>query len=105
MINLPIAVDDESDSRAGQFSSADRETVIKQSLPLLVGYFSDAPTWALQNQAQLGSTAGDDLNELANLVRMRVALASLVSLTPAFEAVLAQPSFFYDREIEALVTL
>ncbi len=103
MINLPIAVDDESESRAGQFSSADRATVIKQSLPLLVGYFSDAPTWALQNQAQLGSTAGDDLDELANLVRMRVALASLVRLTPAFEAVLAQPSFFYDREIEESV--
>ena len=91
---------DDVNIAAGHFSAVDRATAIKQSLPLLTSYFADAPTWALTSQQQLAQGSGDILGQIANFVRMRVALASLARLEPVLEAILARPSFFYDRAIE-----
>lgn len=93
-------LDEDGDTAAGHFSVADRATAIRQSLPLLTSYFADAPTWALRTQQQLAQGSGDTFGQIANFVRMRVALASLARLEPVLEAILARPSFYYDREIE-----
>lgn len=101
---MPDLVDMSADgeAEAGRFSAADRSIVTAQCLPLLAGYFADAPTWALRSQGQLDGTK-DATGDLANFVRMRVAIASFTRLEPLLGAIVAQPSFFYALEHEESV--
>lgn len=90
------------DSEAGRFSSSDRSVIAAQCLPLLATYFADAPTWALANQGQLAAL-DPETDDVANFVRMRVALASLARLEPILTSILIRPSFFYAAEVEESV--
>jgi hypothetical protein len=71
-------------------------------LELLGTYFADAPTWELQHQQRLAP--GDpELDDLADAVRIRVALSAARRLEELLHQIAARLSFRYERVAEETI--
>lgn len=81
---------------AGRLSDSARSAATTTALDLLGTYFADAPTWELEHQAQIapGDTA---LTDLADAIRLRVALAAARRLDVLLHRISARLSFRYSR--------
>lgn len=88
----------EEDSAGGRFTTGGRRAAINASLPLLVTYFADAPTWDLEISRQLGVSADDDvIDDLMTAVRLRASLAAAERLLRILRDVAARPTFRYTQ--------
>lgn len=81
---------------AGRLSATARSTATATALELLGTYFADAPTWKLEHREQLapGDTA---LEDLAEAIRIRVALAAARRLDVLLHRISERLSFRYSR--------
>ena len=83
----------------GSFSTDGRDAAIRGALPYLSTYFADAPTWTLRTRSDVG-TADQELDELAAVVRMRVAIAAAGELESILAALDGRASFQYTRNAD-----
>ncbi len=86
----------DEDGKSGALSAAERRSVTAWSLPLLASYFATGIDSLIPQQA-IGTSADDQLDELAELVRIRVLLAAAEELEPLLRRVLVRPAFQYQR--------
>ena len=84
---------------AGSFSQPGRDAAIRAALPYLSTYFADAPTWTLQTRPDVG-VVDRELDDLAQFVRMRVAVAAAGALEPILAELDGRASFQYTRTAE-----
>ena len=87
------------DAVAGSFSQPGRDAAIRDALPYLSTYFADAPTWTLEARPDIGA-ADRELDDLAQFVRMRVAIAAVGALEPLLAELDGRASFQYARKSE-----
>lgn len=81
---------------SGRLDAAGRQAASATALELLGTYFADAPTWELQHQRQFAR--GDaELGDLADAIRIRVALAAARRLDLLLHRIAARLSFHYGR--------
>jgi hypothetical protein len=80
----------------GRLSASARSAATTTALDLLGTYFADAPTWELEHREQLapGDTA---LADLAEAIRIRVALAAARRLDVLLHRISERLSFRYSR--------
>jgi hypothetical protein len=84
---------------AGKLSASARSVAIASALDLIGTYFADAPTWDLEHRAQIES--GDAvLTDLADALRLRVALAAAQRLDRILHRISERTSFRYSRAAE-----
>lgn len=88
-----------SEPEAGSFSQNGRDAAIRVALPYLATYFADAPTWTLQTRPDI-EAVDRDLDDLAQFVRMRVAVAAAGALEPILAELDGRASFQYTRRAE-----
>ena len=87
------------EAEAGSFSQSGRAAATRDALPYLSTYFAEAPTWTLQTRADVGAT-DRELDDLAQFVRMRVAIAAAGALEPILAELDGRASFQYARNAE-----
>jgi hypothetical protein len=84
------------ESPAGRLSATARSAATTTALDLLGTYFADAPTWELEHREQLAP--GDAaLADLAEAIRIRVALAAARRLDVLLHRISERLSFRYSR--------
>ena len=88
-----------SEPEAGSFSQSGRDAAIRDALPYLATYFAEAPTWTLQTRPHV-AVADRELDDLAQFVRMRVAVAAAGALEPILAELDGRASFQYTRRAE-----
>jgi hypothetical protein len=97
-----MAVAAAQEAAAGRLSSASREAASLTAFELLGTYFADAPTWELQHRRQV--VRGDaELDDLADAIRIRVALAAARRLDELLHRIAARLSFRYGREVDEAI--
>lgn len=90
------------DIAAGRLGTAARAAATTTALDLLGSYFADAPTWTLDTKTQLA--CGDaELVDLAEALRVRVALAAARRLDLLLHRVAGRLSFRYARVAEETI--
>jgi len=92
-------IGDEREFSGGRFTAAARRAATETALRLVTTYFVAGSAWDLQTAPTVAPSGGVD-DDLAQFVRMRVALAAARRLEPILQRVLANPSFYYGREVE-----
>lgn len=95
-------IDEETEAGGGRFTAAARRAATEAALRLVTTYFVTGSAWDLQTTATVAPSGGAD-DDLAQFVRMRVAVAAARRLEPILQRVLANPSFYYGRESEESV--
>lgn len=86
----------------GQLSPESRLAATQAAVRLLGTYFADAPTWDLEHRAAVASGASED-DELAQALRLRVALAAARRLDDLLRDIAADLSFRYHRRPDETV--
>lgn len=89
-------IDEEVAPGGGYFDQVARRAATETALSLVTTYFVAGSAWDLEARPTVAPSASDD--DLAQFVRMRVALAAARRLEPILHRVLANPSFYYGRE-------
>jgi hypothetical protein len=86
----------------GQLSPGSREAASTTAFELLGTYFSDSATWDLEHRQQV--VAGDaETEDLAEAIRIRVALSAARRLDDLLRPIAERLSFRYRREVEEVV--
>ena len=81
---------------AGQLSPESRAAATQAAIRLLGTYFADAPTWELEHRSEVATGSAED-DELAQALRLRVALAAARHLDSLLRDVAEDLSFRYRR--------
>ncbi len=80
----------------GQLSPESRRAATQAAVRLLGTYFADAPTWDLEHRGEVATGAVEE-DELAQALRLRVALAAARHLDGLLREIAADLSFRYRR--------
>lgn len=80
----------------GQLSQASRRAATQAAVRLLGTYFADAPTWDLEQRGEVATGSAED-DELAQALRLRVALAAARHLDALLREIARDLSFRYRR--------
>jgi len=102
MTDIDIVDDWLDDGRSGQFTADARTAATTEALPLLASYFATGAD-TLRSQETLTVQPNDELGDLLEFIQIRVLLAAAEQLEPLLRAVLARPSFRYQRVREESV--
>lgn len=80
----------------GQLSPESRRAATQAAVRLLGTYFADAPTWDLEQRGEIATGSAED-DELAQALRLRVALAAARHLDSLLREIARDLSFRYRR--------